>query len=131
MLTARGDESDRIVGLELGADDYVVKPFSPKEVVARVRAVLRRTAATRAGGPEVGTWCPRCDVHELRVAVAPARADQGRAFLRGEIDDRIGPSSGRIGGSVSGRSDRSGPADQQDGERRQDRSPRHHGMLPF
>src|SRR5919197_1340702 len=43
MLTARGDETDRIVGLELGADDYVVKPFSPKELVARVRAVLRRT----------------------------------------------------------------------------------------
>jgi DNA-binding response OmpR family regulator len=42
MLTARGDESDRVVGLELGADDYVVKPFSPKELVARVRAVMRR-----------------------------------------------------------------------------------------
>jgi two-component system response regulator ResD len=44
MLTARGEETDRIVGLELGADDYVTKPFSPREVVARVRAVLRRTA---------------------------------------------------------------------------------------
>jgi len=44
MLTARGDETDRVVGLELGADDYVTKPFSPREVVARVRAVLRRTA---------------------------------------------------------------------------------------
>ncbi len=43
MLTAKGDETDRIVGLELGADDYVAKPFSPREVVARVRAVLRRT----------------------------------------------------------------------------------------
>src|SRR5438128_3840183 len=53
MLTARADEADRIVGLELGADDYVVKPFSPKEVVARVRAVLRRTATARAGGPEI------------------------------------------------------------------------------
>jgi two-component system alkaline phosphatase synthesis response regulator PhoP len=42
MLTARGDESDRIVGLEMGADDYVVKPFSPKELVARVRALFRR-----------------------------------------------------------------------------------------
>lgn len=42
MLTARGEESDRIVGLELGADDYVTKPFSPREVVARVRAVMRR-----------------------------------------------------------------------------------------
>ena len=42
MLTARGDETDRIVGLELGADDYIVKPFSPKELVARVRALFRR-----------------------------------------------------------------------------------------
>jgi two-component system, OmpR family, response regulator RegX3 len=45
MLTARGEESDKIVGLELGADDYVTKPFSAKELVARMRAVLRRTAA--------------------------------------------------------------------------------------
>lgn len=44
MLTARSDEVDRVVGLELGADDYVVKPFSPRELVARVRALLRRTA---------------------------------------------------------------------------------------
>jgi DNA-binding response OmpR family regulator len=44
LLTARGDEADRIVGLELGADDYIVKPFSPREVVARVKAVLRRTS---------------------------------------------------------------------------------------
>ena len=44
MLTARGEESDRIIGLELGADDYVAKPFSPREVTARVRAVLRRSA---------------------------------------------------------------------------------------
>jgi two-component system response regulator ResD len=43
MLTAKGEETDRVVGLELGADDYVTKPFSPREVVARVRAVLRRT----------------------------------------------------------------------------------------
>jgi len=43
MLTAKADEVDRVVGLELGADDYVVKPFSPKELVARARAVLRRT----------------------------------------------------------------------------------------
>ena len=46
MLTARGEEADRIVGLELGADDYVTKPFSPRELVARVRTVLRRTAPT-------------------------------------------------------------------------------------
>jgi len=43
MLTAKGDEVDRVLGLELGADDYIVKPFSPREVVARVKAVLRRT----------------------------------------------------------------------------------------
>jgi len=52
MLTARGDETDRIIGLELGADDYVVKPFSAREVTARVRAVLRRTAAAPATAPE-------------------------------------------------------------------------------
>jgi phosphate regulon transcriptional regulator PhoB len=50
MLTAKADEVDRVVGLELGADDYIVKPFSPKELVARVRAVLRRTRPPAAGG---------------------------------------------------------------------------------
>jgi two-component system response regulator RegX3 len=50
MLTARGEETDRVVGLELGADDYVVKPFSARELVARVRAVLRRAA--EAGEPK-------------------------------------------------------------------------------
>ena len=49
MLTARGEETDRVVGLELGADDYVTKPFSPREVVARVRAVLRRSATGTDG----------------------------------------------------------------------------------
>ena len=47
MLTAKGEETDRIIGLELGADDYIVKPFSPREVVARVKSVLRRTADTK------------------------------------------------------------------------------------
>jgi len=51
MLTAKGEEVDRVVGLELGADDYVVKPFSPREVVARVRAVLRRSAAEQGTAP--------------------------------------------------------------------------------
>jgi two-component system response regulator RegX3 len=50
MLTARGEETDRIVGLELGADDYVVKPFSAREVAARIRAVLRRADADRSAG---------------------------------------------------------------------------------
>lgn len=54
FLTARADEIDRVVGLEIGADDYVVKPFSPREVVARVRAILKRTsgAAQRNGNDE-------------------------------------------------------------------------------
>ncbi len=46
MLTARADETDRVIGLELGADDYVIKPFSPRELTARVKSVLRRTAGT-------------------------------------------------------------------------------------
>jgi two-component system, OmpR family, response regulator RegX3 len=58
MLTARGEETDRIIGLELGADDYVVKPFSARELVARVRAVLRRTSSAAApaadGAMQVG-----------------------------------------------------------------------------
>ena len=53
LLTARGDESDRIVGLELGADDYVTKPFSPRELAARVRTVLRRVEAPRPVGDVV------------------------------------------------------------------------------
>jgi DNA-binding response OmpR family regulator len=52
MLTARREERDRIVGLEMGADDYVVKPFSPQELVSRVRAVLRRTKGSAPGGGE-------------------------------------------------------------------------------
>ena len=51
MLTARGDEVDRIVGLELGAEDYVVKPFSPRELLLRVKAVLRRAAVDEASTP--------------------------------------------------------------------------------
>ena len=50
ILSARGEEADRVVGLELGADDYVVKPFSAREVIARIRAVLRRAQAPAAGG---------------------------------------------------------------------------------
>jgi DNA-binding response OmpR family regulator len=52
VLTARGEEADRVVGLELGADDYVVKPYGLRELIARIRAVMRRTASVdNAGGP--------------------------------------------------------------------------------
>ena len=53
MLTARGEEFDKVLGLELGADDYVAKPFSPRELVARIKAVLRRFNASSGGGK---TW---------------------------------------------------------------------------
>ena len=58
LLTARVEETDRIVGLEMGADDYVVKPFSPRELAARIKVVLRRThgAATRQHAPESGSY---------------------------------------------------------------------------
>jgi DNA-binding response OmpR family regulator len=61
MLTARGAEVDRVVGLELGADDYVSKPYSPREVVARVKTVLRRVASA----PEAGS-APRRTPHDMR-----------------------------------------------------------------
>jgi DNA-binding response OmpR family regulator len=64
MLTAKGEEMDRVLGLELGADDYVVKPFSPKEVVARVRAVLRRVAAPARADDSLVSG---------RLAIDPAR----------------------------------------------------------
>jgi DNA-binding response OmpR family regulator len=67
-VTARGTEIDRIVGLELGADDYVVKPFSAAEVAARIRAVLRR-AATPAQGPGEGDDGLRIDLGGHRVFV--------------------------------------------------------------
>ena len=69
MLTARGEESDRIVGLELGADDYITKPFSPNEVVARIRALLRR--AQRSSGSDgrltYGPLTVDVDRHIVRV----------------------------------------------------------------
>lgn len=71
ILTARGEESDRIVGLELGADDYMVKPFSPKELVARVRAVLRRAEGLAAPGAEqLNAGELILDVPRMRLSVA-------------------------------------------------------------
>jgi two-component system, OmpR family, alkaline phosphatase synthesis response regulator PhoP len=104
MLTARGDEADRIVGLELGADDYVVKPFSPKELVARVRAVLRRAGAAgradevvRAAGVEIDTATMRVAVDGRRVELTPTEfqllltlaRQPGRVFTRSQLLDAV------------------------------------------
>ena len=104
MLTARGDETDRVVGLELGADDYVVKPFSPKELVARIRAVLRRTRAAergaevlRAADVEIDTGKMRVTVDGRAVELTPTEfqllstlvAEPGRVFTRGQPLDAV------------------------------------------
>ena len=105
MLTARADEADRIVGLELGADDYVVKPFSPKELVARIRAVLRRSESARADGPDVlRAGEVEVDVRRMRVSVAGKPAEltptefqllaalirePGRVFTRSQLLDAV------------------------------------------
>ncbi len=70
ILTARAEESDRIVGLELGADDYLVKPFSPRELVARVRAVLRRVDASVSNPSLVRTGDLEIDTNKRTVTVA-------------------------------------------------------------
>ena len=69
MLTARGDETDRVVGLELGADDYLPKPFGPRELLARMRAVLRRTAPA-AQAEMVRVRDLEIDLGSRRVTVA-------------------------------------------------------------
>jgi phosphate regulon transcriptional regulator PhoB len=74
MLTAKGDEVDRIVGLEMGADDYVAKPFSPKELLARVRAVLRRAKPADDGRALAGGGVT-LDPARHRVTVAGAPVD--------------------------------------------------------
>jgi two-component system, OmpR family, alkaline phosphatase synthesis response regulator PhoP len=104
MLTARGDETDRVVGLELGADDYVVKPFSPKELVARIRAVLRRTRAAERGAEILRAADLEVDTDKMRVTVAgrpveltPTEfqllttlvAEPGRVFTRGQLLDAV------------------------------------------
>ena len=105
MLTARGEETDKLVGLELGADDYIVKPFSPKELVARVRTVLRRTEAK----PDEPTQLIRAvdvmlDLPKMSVTVrdmpvqltatefqllATLAAQPGRIFTRAQLLDAV------------------------------------------
>ncbi|MGE5221676.1 MAG: response regulator [Omnitrophica WOR_2 bacterium] len=67
MLTARVEEADRLIGLELGADDYVVKPFSPREVVARVRTILRRASTTPASADVIQVGDLRVDLEQHQV----------------------------------------------------------------
>ena len=74
MLTARGSEADRVAGLELGADDYIVKPFSAREVMARVRAVLRRAAPA----------APRGDGKPIRIGELSLDTAKHEARLNGE-----------------------------------------------
>jgi DNA-binding response OmpR family regulator len=75
MLTARGEEADRIVGLELGADDYVTKPFSPRELAVRVRNLLKRAATAPALGPSAsfGDVELDADAREVRKAGTPLK----------------------------------------------------------
>ncbi|MEW6047358.1 MAG: response regulator transcription factor [Bacillota bacterium] len=86
MLTARGDEVDRVVGLELGADDYITKPFSPREVVARIRAVLRRTQrrapVASAGSPAAGRAGRESD-EVYRVGALVVDVARHQAFANG------------------------------------------------
>jgi two-component system, OmpR family, response regulator RegX3 len=87
ILTARGTETDRIVGLELGADDYVVKPFSGAEVIARIRAVLRRAAPARAAEEEQPEAPVTID--DLHVDLAARRAtlkEEELSLSRKEFD---------------------------------------------
>jgi DNA-binding response OmpR family regulator len=102
MLTARGAEEDRVAGLELGADDYLAKPFSPRELIARVRAVLRRahgqipaagSSVLRGGGIEVDMVAHQARRDGVVVGLTAKELDllthfmanQGRAFSRQEL----------------------------------------------
>ena len=87
MLTAKADEVDRVVGLEMGADDYVVKPFSPKELIARIRAVLRRARPAaearvlRAGAVTIDPMRHQVDVAGTAVELTPMEFDLLRALV--------------------------------------------------
>jgi two-component system alkaline phosphatase synthesis response regulator PhoP len=102
MLTARDDETDRIIGLELGADDYVTKPFSPRELVARVRAILRRR--DRATSEVLRAAALVLDVPRMRLEVdgrpveltatefsllAAMAREPGRVFTRSQLLDAV------------------------------------------
>lgn len=103
LLTARGEESDRVAGLEGGADDYIVKPFSPKELVARVQAVLRRCApefvkGTLSAGPiELDTVSYEARVEGQRIMLTPTEfrllrflmANPGRVYSRQQLLDNV------------------------------------------
>ena len=104
MLTGRSEESDKLVGLELGADDYVTKPFSPKELVARIRAVLRRTERPRSDAEIVRVGEITLDILRMRTTVADRAVDltptefqllatmarePGRVFTRAQLLDAV------------------------------------------
>ncbi len=104
MLTARAEETDKLVGLELGADDYITKPFSPKEVVARVRAVLRRFESAQAGAETIRVLDVTLDVPRLRATIAgrsieltatefqllaTLAREPGRVFTRAQLLDAV------------------------------------------
>ena len=100
MLTARIDEIDRLLGLELGADDYVCKPFSPREVVARVKAVLRRGQPTAATTPlrlDIGGYRAFWQGQDLELTavefnlLALLAGQPGRIFTRQQLMDHIYP----------------------------------------
>jgi two-component system, OmpR family, alkaline phosphatase synthesis response regulator PhoP len=104
MLTGRGDEADRVSGLELGADDYVTKPFSPKELVARVRAVLRRIDRPAPASDVIRASDVTLDVPRMRVRagerdvdltatefqlLAALAREPGRVFTRSQLLDAV------------------------------------------
>jgi len=104
MLTARVEEADRLRGLELGADDYITKPFSPRELVARVRAVLRRVDGMSATGDRVQLGDLTLDVARLKVTrrgtpieltatefqlLATLAKQPGRVFSRAQLLDAV------------------------------------------